>query len=190
MGPETEVSMKWVTKNYVHLDRVACPWLIRRFIDPEAEFTFVGWDVPLQALPAGAIPFAIAGAELGPHDASGPTFQKILDKYQLDDPALRRIALVIKAGVDYVLHDYHPPAEDTHGQIAVGLLAVSEGLMLTNLADPKILDASFPVYDALYANFKAHALVEAKGLSMPPTTGRGPGEKTEFLRMLLKSAAP
>jgi len=137
-------------------------------------------------LPEGAIPFAITGAELGPHDASGPTFQKILDKYQLRDPALQRIARVVKAGVDHVLHGYRPNADDGDGQIAVGLLAVSEGLMLCHHTDPKILDASFPVYDALYANFKAHALVKARGLAMPPTTSRGPAEKTEFLRALLR----
>jgi hypothetical protein len=180
--------MKWVTKNYVHLDRVACPWLIRRFIDRDAQFLFVAWDKQ-DALPADAIPFAITGAELGPHDASGPTFQKILDKYALHDAALREIGLVIKAGVDHVLHGYRPSAEDSIGQIAVGLLAISEGMMLTNVTDEQILEASYPVYDALYANFKAHALVKERGLAMPqPTAGVGPGEKTDFLRSLLAGA--
>ena len=179
--------MKWVTKNYVHLDRVACPWLITRFIDREAEFVFVPWDDQARR-PADAIPFALTGAELGPHDESGPTFKKILDKYKLDDPALRRIALVIKAGVDHVLHGYVPQPADTDGQIAVGLLAVSEGMMLTNADDHEILAASYPVYDALYANFRAHALIESRGLTPPQATARtGPGPRTEFLRGLLRS---
>jgi hypothetical protein len=180
--------MKWVTKDYVHLDRVACPWLIKRFIDRDAEFSFVPWDAQTR-LPPDAIPFAIAGAELGPHDESGPTFRKILDKYGLEDAALERIAQVIKAGVDHVLHGYHPPLDDTNGQIAVGLLAVSEGMMLNHLADQEILDASFPVYDALYANFKAHALMESKGIAMPKPTARGPKEKTDLLRALLRSGS-
>jgi hypothetical protein len=173
----------------VHLDRVACPWLIRRFVDPEAEFVFVPWDKQNE-LPVDAIPFAIAGAELGPHDEAGPTFQKILEKYELHDPALARISPVIKAGVAHVLHAYRPPAEDTDGQIAVGLLAVSEGMMLTHAGDQQILDASAAVYDALYANFRAHALMEDRGISAPPATSRGPAEKTELLRALLRSPAP
>ncbi len=176
--------MKWVTRNYVHLDRVACPWLIRRFVDHDATFVFVEWGA--KEWPADAIPFALPGAELGPHDASGPTFTKILDKYRLADPALVRIGRVIKAGVDVVLHDYVPGADDVDGQVAVGLLAVSEGMMLTHLTDPTVLEASYPVYDALYANFKAHALVEERGLTLPLPTSRGPAEKTEFLRAVLK----
>jgi hypothetical protein len=179
--------MKWVTKNYVHLDRVACPWVIKRFIDADAQFLFVPWDNQA-ALPPDAIPFAIAGHELGPHDAAGTTFEKILDRHRLEDKALRRIARVIRTGVDHVLHGYRPGAEDTEGQIAVGLLAVSEGLMLVNPTDQQILDASFPVYDALHANFRAHALMEARGLRPPQSTARGPADKTEFLRGLLREA--
>jgi hypothetical protein len=182
--PRKENAMKWVTKNYVHLDRVACPWLIKRFIDPSAEFMFVAWDKQSD-LPVDAIPFAISGAELGPHDESGTTFQKILGKYKLEDAALQRLGKVINAGVDYVLHGYRPPLDDANGQMAVGLLAVSEGMMLIHLTDQLVLDSSYPVYDALYANFKAHALMEAKGLRPPPPTNRGPAEKTDFLRALL-----
>jgi hypothetical protein len=176
--------MKWVTKDYVHLDRVACPWLIKRFIDRDAEFAFVPWDAQ-DRVPPDAIPFAIAGAELGPHDDSGPTFRKILDKYRLEDAALERIALVIRAGVDHVLHGYRPGPADTNGQIAVGLLAVSEGMMLNHPGDAQILEASYPVYDALYANFKAHALMESRGIAMPKPTASGPKEKTDLLRGLL-----
>lgn len=181
--------MRWVTKNYVHLDRVACPWLIRRFIDPAAEFVFVAWDRQNE-IPADAIPFAISGAELGPHDESGTTFEKFLAKYRLDDPALKRLGLIIHAGVDHVLHDYRPPPDDENGQIAVGLLAISEGMMLNHLTDQLVLDASYPVYDALYANLKAHALMQARGLRPPAPTSRGPAEKTDFLRALLAEARP
>lgn len=179
--------MKWVTRNYVHLDRVACPWLIKRFIDPDAEFVFVPWGKEDER-PADAIPFAIPGVELGPHDAQGTTFQKLLAKYQLDDPALERMAKVVAGGVDSVLHGYRPAPEENDGQIGVGLLAISDGLMLIRERDDEVIAASMIVYDALYAHFTAHALLEASGKKLPPRGNRGPTEKTEFLRALLKGA--
>lgn len=179
--------MKWVTRDYVHLDRVACPWLIKRFIDPDAEFVFVPWGKEDER-PADAIPFAIPGVELGPHDAQGTTFQKLLTKYKLADPVLDRMAKVIVAGVDCALHDYRPARDDKDGQTAAGLLAISDGLMLIKESDDEVIEASMVVYDALYANFKACALLEASGEKLPPRGERGPAPKTEFLRALLKRA--
>ncbi len=178
--------MKWVTRNYVHLDRVACPWLITRFVDEGASFLFVPWDRQ-QEYPKDAIPFGITGVELGPHDAEGTTFDKILKKYSLVDTALEEIAKIIRGGVNYTLHQYRPPADDRYGQMAVGILAVSEGMMLRCATDDEILERSFPLYDALYANFKAHATLAERGLTPPKATpATGPGPKTEFLRGLLK----
>ncbi|MFM9884327.1 MAG: chromate resistance protein ChrB domain-containing protein [Burkholderiales bacterium] len=179
--------MKWVTKDFVHLDRVACPWLIKRFIDQDATFIFVPWGEE-HLRPADAIPFAIAGTELGPHDADGTTFDKVLRKYRLDDPARAAIADIIRAGVDFVLHKNRPAADDEHGQMAYGLLAISEGMMLLKQPDTAIIDASLVVYDALYANFKAHHLVASRGLQLPPMEGKGPSRPTMFLRELLKEA--
>jgi hypothetical protein len=177
--------MKWVTRDFVHLDRVACPWLIKRFIDAHAEFVFVPWGEE-DRRPIDAIPFAIPGVELGPHDAEGTTFTKLVAKYKIDDPSITEIAKVIHAGVDYVLHGYRPGAEDRYGQIAVGLLAVSEGVLLVNDTDNAIITASLPIYDALYANFRAHQLVKARGASIPDSAGRGPTLPTLFLRDILK----
>jgi hypothetical protein len=179
--------VKWVTRNYVHLDRVACPWLIKRFIDPDAKFIFVPWGKEDER-PTDAIPFAIPGVELGPHDAQGTTFQKLLTKYKLNDPALNRMAKVIAGGVDYVLHNYRSAPDENHGQMAIGLLAISDGIMLIKESDDQVIEASLVIYDALYANFKAYALLEAKGEELPPRGGRGPAPKTEFLRALLKGA--
>jgi hypothetical protein len=180
--------MKWVTRDFVHLDRVASPWLIKRFIDRDAVFVFVPWGEEARR-PADAIPFALPGAEIGPHDHQGTTFEKLLAKYRLDDPALRSIARVIAAGVDYVLHDYRPAADETHGQMAVGLLAISEGTMLVNEDDTTIIDRSLPIYDALYAYFTAHRLAEAKGLPLPEHGGKGPTNATLYLRGLLKTTS-
>jgi hypothetical protein len=178
--------MKWVTRDYVHLDRVASPWLIKRFIDRDAVFTFVPWGQE-HLRPADAIPFAIPGAELGPHDAQGTTFLKLLTKYRLDDPALHSIAKIVAAGVEYVLHDYRPGPEDSHGQMAVGLLAISEGQMLLNDKDDRIIESSLVIYDALHIHFTAHHLVEARGESLPAHEGKGPTRPTDFLRKILKS---
>lgn len=176
--------MKWVTRDFVHLDRVACPWLIKRFVDPAAEFAFVPWGDE-QRRPADATPFAIPGAELGPHDAHGTTFDKIVARYRLDDPAVHAIARIVRAGVAFVLHHERPAADDEHGQMAFGLLAISEGMMLRHRTDQAIIDASLPVYDALYANFRAHHLVQARGLTVPKPDARGPTAPAMFLRKVL-----
>jgi hypothetical protein len=149
--------MKWVTRDVVHLERVATPWLIRRFIDPDAEFVFIGWE-PDAKPPADAIPFAIPGRELSPHDKDGTSFGKALKKYNLSDPALESIDKVIAGAVQIIMHDYKPAADDRHAQIALGLIAVSEGVMLLQEGDNAVIEASLPIYDALYANFRAEHL--------------------------------
>ena len=177
--------MRWVTRDYVHLDRVACPWLIKRFIDPGAEFVFVPWGEE-STRPADAVPFAIPGVELGPHDQQGTTFDKLLAKYRLEDPALHAIAAIIRAGVDFVLHAHRPAETDEHGLMAYGLLAISEGMMLRHEADNDIIATSLPIYDALYANFHAHQLVAISGQKIPEPDAKGPTKPVQFLRNVLK----
>jgi hypothetical protein len=152
--------MKWVTTANVHFDRVASPWLIKRFIDPNAEFLFVSRD-QVNSRPADAIPIAIPGTKLGPHDENGTTFTKLLKEYKLTDPALEHMAQVVEKGVKFVLEGYRPPINDRDGQIGVGFLAFSDGMVLHKSNDQERLDASFIAYDALYALFKAN-----KGLSL------------------------
>lgn len=179
--------MQWITRDYVHLDRVASPWLIKRFVDPEACFIFLPWGEEHQR-PADAIPFALPGVELGAHDASGTTFQKILARYRLNEPALERMGRLIARGVDHALHHFQPAADDLDGQIAVGLLAISEGMMLIVDTDDAMIAASLPIYDALYAQLKVQSTLQQHQLSVPPPTGPGPGEKIRFLRTLLHTA--
>jgi hypothetical protein len=174
--------MKWVTRDYVHLDRVASPWLIKRFVDPDAEFVFVPW-VHEGPLPDGATPFALAGHALGPHDAAGSTFKKIVVSYEIGDPAVARLAKVIQAGIDHFLHGFNPAPDDTNGQIGVALLTIADGMALVHQNDGAILEASFVLYDALYAQFRVEALIEAQGLEMPqPNAKLGPAPHFEFLR--------
>lgn len=145
--------MKWVTTANVHFDRVASPWLIKRFIDKDAEFAFVPRG-QVANLPTDAIPIAIPGTKLGPHDENGTTFEKLLKEYTLTDPALADMGKFVSAGVNYVLHGYRPPATDRLGQVAVGFLAFSDGMVLLESNDAKRLEASYHAYDALYAAIK------------------------------------
>jgi hypothetical protein len=169
--------MKWVTTENVHFDRVASPWLIKRFVDPKAEFFFVGRD-QIDKRPKDATPLAIPGipgSKLGPHDKDGPTFRKILREYKLNDPALERMADVVDKGVRFVLEGYRPPIDDRDGQIGVGYLAFSDGMILYKSTDQERLDASFVAYDALYALFKANkglSLVASEQIAEPAGSGR------------------
>ena len=150
--------MQWVTRDHVHLDRVACPWLIRRFVDPEAEFLFVPWG-SRDDLPHDAIPFGIPGVELGPHDEQGPTFSKIMWKHGLDDPALAMMAQIVSSGVHHATHKGRGDENDVPALEGIGLDAISEGMMLSTEGDSDNLDKSMAIYDALYAYCKAHVLM-------------------------------
>lgn len=135
--------MKWVTREHVKVDRVACPWLIRKFVDPPAEFVFVPADqVAAVAQREGAIPFDVEGAELGHHDGRC-TFEAIVAKYGVTDPAVALLAQIVH-GADV--------SEDLYGRPeAAGLKAIALGFGALGLRDDhEILAREFIVYDALY----------------------------------------
>ncbi len=134
--------MKWITREKVKVDRVACPWLIKRFIDPQAEFIFVPADqVAAKARDLGATPFDIPGCELG-HHGEDVSFNSMLKKYALADPALLLLGEIVRAA-DSHLSTPHPAGE--------GLRWVAHGFSALGLKDPEILDRELIVYDALYA---------------------------------------
>jgi hypothetical protein len=134
--------MKWVTRARPKIDRLACPWLIRRFIDPEGEILFVpSADVERIAAARGAVPFDIPGVELT-HDGGACSFDAFLKKYQLADPALGKLADIVRAADTDTL--------EASSQ-APGLLAISLGLAMNIPDDGKLLDAAMVIYDALYA---------------------------------------
>ena len=133
--------MKWVTRARPVIDRIACPWLITRFIDEAPEFIFVPPDqVIVTAERTGAIPFDIPGVELS-HIGEGCSFDTFLAKYQLDDPALNDIALIVR-GADTERPDLTPQS--------AGLLAISQGLRSSYDDDHEVLRHGFVIYDALY----------------------------------------
>jgi len=134
--------MKWVTRSHVHVDRVACPWLIRRFIDSDAEFIFVPKSVVSEvAEREGAIPFDAPDVELGHRDGKC-SFETIIGKYALTDPALLRMAKIIHAA-DTRDIDSDP--------LARGFEAIAVGYSLRFPNDKENLAHQFEMYDALYA---------------------------------------
>ena len=111
--------MKWITREKVKVDRVACPWLIMKFIDPTAEFIFVPSDqVVAKAAELGAVAFDIDGCELG-HHGEDVSFNSILKKYRLDDPALVLLGEVVRAA------DFRPSNPHPAGRACAGLRSVS-----------------------------------------------------------------
>jgi len=135
--------MKWVTRSHVHVDRVACPWLITRFIDNQAEFLFVPKSqIDRVVSEEGAIPFDAPGVELGHHDGLC-SFESIILKYGLSDPALMRLARIV--------HAADVAAEIDSDPLARGLEALATGYSLRYPEDEENLAHQFELYDALYA---------------------------------------
>jgi hypothetical protein len=136
--------MKWVTRERPKVDRIACPWLIKRFVDQQAEFLYApGTQVLAVAEREGATPYDIPGAELG-HHGDECSFDAIVHKYDLarNDPALQRLARIVR-GADTDQRDLMPESR--------GLLAIAQGFSEAYADDHQQLAAELPVYDALYA---------------------------------------
>ena len=145
--------MKWVTRERVKVDRVACPWLIKKFVDPDAEFLFVPADkVQEVAIREGAFPYDVPEVELGHHEGNC-SFEAIVAKYQISDPAIHLLARIVH-GADVT--------QDLYGQPeAPGLKAIAEGFRHLGLKhDQEILASESIVYDALYAYCKQKAAEE------------------------------
>jgi hypothetical protein len=136
--------MRFVTRKNAAVDRIACPWLIRRFIDKDAEFLYVPTeDVARVALEKNAVPYDVDGVELG-HVDGRCSFESILLEYGLDDPALQRMATIV--------HGADVEADIEVAPEAAGLKAIAMGFRLTyGERDHEKLEAQMPVYDALYA---------------------------------------
>ena len=133
--------MKWVTRERPKIDRLACPWLIRRFIDREAHIDYVpATEVLAVAESEGAIPFDVPGVELT-HLGPLCSFDAFLEKYRLEDPALARMAEIVRAADTDTLE---------RSPQAAGLLAISLGLGANIADDQELLNTAIPLYDALY----------------------------------------
>jgi hypothetical protein len=143
--------VKWITREFVHVDRVACPWLIRRFVDPEAQFLFVpSEEVEGLAKKEGAIPFDTPNAELG-HHGDECSFDAIVRRYSLLDEALLDLATIVRAA-DTNVFEIAPES--------VGLEAISSGATMITKDDNETVEKSMFMYDALYCNCRLRILKE------------------------------
>jgi AraC-like DNA-binding protein len=134
--------MKWITRERPKIDRIACPWLIKRFIDKEAEFFFVPFsEVGILANKLNAVPFDIPGVEFTHYDDQC-TFDYFIKKYRIADPAIHKMAPIIR-GADTDRHDMASQAS--------GLWAISAGLAYNISSDDELIQKGFLIYDALYS---------------------------------------
>jgi hypothetical protein len=132
--------MRWITREKVKVDRVACPWLIKNFIDPQAEFVFLPRETNWSAITDGIV-YDVPGCELG-HRGEDVSFDSILEKYKLAEPALALLARIVRAA------DSHPGDPHPAGE---GLRWIAHGFSALGLTDHEILDREFVLYDALLA---------------------------------------
>jgi hypothetical protein len=145
--------MKWVTREKARVDRIACPWLITRFIDKEPTFLFVPADQVMQvAEREAAMPYDVPGVELG-HHGERCSFDAFLDKYTLTDRALRALALVVR-GADTDARQLTPESS--------GLYALATGFQAIAKDDYENMAKQFPAYDALYAYCQATVKTKAR----------------------------
>jgi hypothetical protein len=136
------IMTKWVTRERPKIDRIACPWLIRRFVEKEAVFIYVPADrVFAVAKQTGAIPYDIPGAEPFAHDGEFCSFDALIKHFGLNDPALARLAVIVR-GADTARHDLAAEAS--------GLHAISMGLSANIQDDHVMLEHGMVIYDALY----------------------------------------
>ena len=162
--------MKWVTREYVNVDRTACPWLIQRFIDPKAEFIFVPADrIGEFAERQGATHFDAPGVKLGHRDGKC-SFETIIEEYNLKDPALKKVAEIVHSG------DTSDKAAAPEG---IGLDAVMTGIRLNAKDDYEAVQRAKIVYDALYSCCKSRIIREKYGNELKRMDHK---QQTEFLR--------
>jgi hypothetical protein len=132
--------MHFITRERIHVDRIATAWAIRRFVDPEATFEFVRRTKDLSD--AAGIPFDVRGAELS-HHRGRCTLEALIDKYELTDAALQRMAQIIRAA--------DLPQDEPSPAVAPGVLAIFDGIRDSSKSDEERLERGFVVCDALYA---------------------------------------
>ena len=142
--------MKWITRKDIKVDRVACPWLIKHFVDPQAEFLFVSEeDLLREAENQGATPFdapRIAEVKLN-HRGQRCSFEAIIEDYSISDPTLLRLALIVRAA--------DIKGQESAAPEGIGLRSIAQGFAAMGLSDEERMARQFPVYDALYAGLLA-----------------------------------
>jgi len=165
--------MKWITRQYVHVDRTACPWLIKKFVDPEAEFIFVPVEKIEETVEKEkAIPYDARGVELG-HHGDKCSFDAIVEKYEIKDPAVLELSKIVRAA-DTDKMEAAPEA--------AGLEAVMTGFGVVSKDDYETIAKASPVYDALYTNCKLRLIREKYKAEIDKMDRK---QRAEFLRRKL-----
>jgi hypothetical protein len=165
--------VKWVTRLYVHVDRTACPWLIKRFVDPKAEFLFVPVEkIEETVKKEKAIPYDAPGVELG-HHGGKCSFDAIVEKYKIKDPAVLELAKIVRAA-DTDTVEAAPEA--------AGLEAVMTGFGIVSKDDYETIAKASPVYDAFYTNCKLKLIREKHKAEIEKLDRK---ERREFLKRKL-----
>jgi hypothetical protein len=165
--------MKWVTRPYVHVDRTACPWLIKRFIDPKAEFLFVPTEkIEESVKKEKGIPYDARGVELG-HHGDKCSFDAIVEKYKIKDPAVLKLAKIVRSA-DTDTMEAAPEA--------AGLEAIMTGFGIVSKDDYETIARASPVYDALYVNCKLKLIREKHKAEIEKLDRK---QRREFLRKKL-----
>lgn len=164
--------LRWVTREYVHVDRTACPWLIKRFIDPKAEFIFVPAEKVTQVVKKEkAIPYDAPDVELG-HHGDKCSFDAFVEKYKIKDPAVLELARIVRAA----------DTDKPEAPEAAGLDAVMTGISIVAKDDHEAIEKTRPVYDAFYTFCKLK-LLRQKCMTEIEKMSRK--ERREFLRKKL-----
>jgi hypothetical protein len=167
-------SLKWVTREYVHVDRTACPWLIKRFIDSQAEFIFAPNEkIPEIVRKENAIPYDAVDVELG-HHGDKCSFDAIVEKYKIKDPAVLELANIVRAA------DTDKPGAPE----GAGLDAVMTGISMAAKDDHEAIERAGPVYDAFYTYCRLKILREKYKAEIEKTDRK---ERREFLKKKLLS---
>jgi hypothetical protein len=165
--------MKWVTREYVHVDRTACPWLIKRFVDSKAEFIFVSVEKIEEIVKKEkAIPYDAPGVELGHHDHKC-SFDAIVEKYEIKDPAVLEMAKIVRG------------ADTDKPEIALeapGLDAVMTGISIVAKDDHEAIEKARPVYDAFYTFCKLRLVREKHKAELEKLDRK---QRREFLKKKL-----
>ena len=165
--------MKWVTRQYVHVDRTACPWLIKKFVDPKAEFLFVPPErIDEVVMKEKAIPYDAANIELT-HHGERCSFDAIVEKYKINDPAVLELAKIVRAADTNKMEN---------APEAAGLEAIMTGIGIASKDDHEAIEKARPVYDALYTNCKLKLVRERYKDEIEKIDRK---ERREFLRKKL-----
>jgi len=166
--------MRWVTREYVHVDRTACPWLIKKFIDPRAEFIFVSTGkIDEVVKKQGAVPFDAPGVKLGHRDGKC-SFETILEEYSLEDPVLHELAKIVHSA---------DTSDKGLAPEGVGLDAIMTGARFNVKDDFEAVERAEYVYDALYSYCKFKLLREKYKSKLEKMDGK---QQSEFLRKKMR----